>query len=32
VVLKELDPGNEAVLKEHSATPRAGILPTIGDA
>ena len=32
VVLKEIDPGNEAVLKEHAATPRPGILPTIGDA
>jgi stage V sporulation protein R len=32
VVLKEIDPGNEAVLKEHAATPRPGILSTVGDA
>ncbi len=31
VLLKEIDPGNESVLKEHSATPRPGILPTVGD-
>jgi stage V sporulation protein R len=32
VLLKEIDPGNESVLKEHSATPRPGILTTVGDA
>jgi spore cortex formation protein SpoVR/YcgB (stage V sporulation) len=32
VVLKEIDPVNDSVLKEHAATPRPGILPTVGDA
>jgi spore cortex formation protein SpoVR/YcgB (stage V sporulation) len=27
VLLKEIDPGTDAVLKEHAATPRAGIVP-----
>jgi len=31
VLLKEIDPANDGVLKEHAATPRPGILPTIGD-
>jgi hypothetical protein len=26
VVLKEVDPADDAVLKEHAASPRAGIL------
>ena len=26
VLLKEIDPGTDAVLKEHAATPRAGIV------
>jgi stage V sporulation protein R len=27
VLMKEVDPGSDAVLKEHAATPRAGIVP-----
>jgi spore cortex formation protein SpoVR/YcgB (stage V sporulation) len=29
VVMKEIDPGTDGVLKEHAASPRAGILPPI---
>jgi stage V sporulation protein R len=30
VLLKEIDPGDDSVLKEHAATPKPGILPAVG--
>lgn len=30
VLLKEIDPATDAVLKEHAASPKPGILPTVG--
>ena len=30
VLLKEIDPGSDAVLKEHAASPKPGILATVG--
>jgi stage V sporulation protein R len=30
VLLKEIDPGDDSVLKEHAATPKPGVLPAVG--